>query len=107
MKKIIPFISIMLLMLFFYGCATSKKVQIVQPGDNSLSCQQLKVELDRLTQAQTEVDSKKGVTGTNVASVLFWVPGLVYTYYDAGQATEAISDRRAHITNIYNQKNCY
>jgi len=105
--KKISFISIILLMTFlFAGCATSKKVQIVQVGDNNLSCSELQRELARLDDAEDEVDSKKGVTGTNVASALFWLPGLAYTYYDAGQATEAINDRRSHLTEIYNQKNC-
>jgi len=88
------------------GCATSKKVQVVQAGDQNLSCEQIKSELTRLEDAQDNVDEKKGVTGTNVAAALFWVPGLAYTYYDAGQATEAISERTSHLTKIYNEKQC-
>jgi hypothetical protein len=105
MKKI-SFISILLITFLFTGCATSKKVQVVQAGDNKLSCSELKRELARLDEAEDEVDSKKGVTGTNVASALFWLPGLAYTYYDAGQATQMINDRRSHLTDIYNQKDC-
>jgi hypothetical protein len=36
---------------------------------------------------EADIESKKGVTGTNVASALFWLLGLAYTYYDAGEAT--------------------
>ena len=88
------------------GCATSAKVQTVQIGDEQLSCDQIKNELVKLDQAQKEIDDKKGVTGTNVASALFWVPGLLYTYYDAGQATEAINTRRANLNGSYNKKGC-
>ena len=88
------------------GCATSEKVQVVQPGDQNLSCNAIKEEFARLDKAQADIDSKKGVTGTNVAAALLWLPGLAYTYYDAGEATRLISDRRSALTAIYNSKNC-
>jgi hypothetical protein len=86
------------------GCATSKKLQPVQLGDNKLSKEQLMNEIHKLDLAQKEIDSKKGMTGTNVASALFWLPGLMYTYYDAGEATRLIAERRSHLTGLYNQK---
>jgi hypothetical protein len=92
---LIPFVS---------GCATSKKVQAVQIGDNNLTKQELVAELAKLDNAQKEIESKKGVTGTNVASALFWWPGLAYTYYDASEANRLIEQRRAHLTSLYNQK---
>ncbi len=92
--------------LLLSGCATSQKIQTVQPGDDNLSCPALKGEFAKLDQAQADIDSKKGVTGTNVAAALLWLPGLAYTYYDAGEATKLISDRRSALTSIYNRKNC-
>lgn len=89
-----------------FGCATSQKIQVVQPGDQNLSCNAIKEELAKLDKAQAEIDSKKGVTGTNVAAALFWLPGLAYTYYDAGEATRLVNDRRSALTTIYNSKNC-
>jgi hypothetical protein len=89
-----------------FGCATSQKVQVVQPGDQNLSCNAIKEELAKLDKAQAEIDSKKGVTGTNVAAALLWLPGLAYTYYDAGEATRLISDRKSALTSTYNSKNC-
>ena len=88
------------------GCATSSKVQIVQIGDDQLSCQQISEDFKKLDRAAEEVKDKKGITGTNVAAVLFWIPGLIYTYYDAGEALEAIENRRSHLTTIYNKKEC-
>jgi hypothetical protein len=81
---------------FLFGCATSQKTQVVQPGDRNLSCNAVNEEWAKLDKAQAEIDSKKGVTGTNVAAAIFWLPGLAYTYYDAGEATRLISDRRVH-----------
>ena len=88
------------------GCATSQKIQVVQPGDNKLSCEQLSNELEKLEEAQAEVDSNKGMTGTNIAAALFWLPGLAYTYYDAGQAVEALNGRKSHLASIYNENEC-
>ncbi len=88
------------------GCATSTKIQVVQDGDNKLSCDQLKHELADLDKSLEEIDSKKGVTGTNVAAALFWLPGLAYTYYDAGQAKELIYERKSHLTILSNDKDC-
>jgi hypothetical protein len=56
-----------------FGCATSQKVQVVQPGDQNLSCNAISEELAKLDKTQAEIDSKKGVTGTNVVAALLWV----------------------------------
>jgi len=63
-------------------------------------------EIRKLDAAKADIESKKGVTGTNVAAALFWLPGLAYTYYDAGEATRLIADRRSALTSIFNGKNC-
>lgn len=106
MKKI----ALMLVMfgsVFLAACATSPKTQVVQAGDNHLSCNQIKAELAKLDQAENEINSKKGMTGTNVAAALFWLPGLAYTYYDAGQAEQALTARKSYLTSLYNDnKNC-
>ncbi len=88
------------------GCATSQKIQAVQIGDQNLSCAEITAELKKLDQAQTDVESKKGLTGTNVAAALFWRLGLVYTYYDASEATRLIADRRNALTTQFNSRNC-
>jgi hypothetical protein len=93
-------------LLLLTGCATSEKIQTVQLGDNNLSCSGLKDELGKLDKAQADIDSKKGVTGTNVASALFWLPGLAYTYYDAGEAQRLINERKSGLTKMYNDKKC-
>jgi len=92
--------------LITVGCATSNKVDIIQRGDNKLSCAQLDNEFKKLEESQEEINSKKGVTGTNVAAAILWVPGLAYTYYDAGEATRLIAERKAHLTKIHNDNDC-
>lgn len=96
----------LLLVFVAAGCATSSKVQVVQVGDSKMSCAEIVKDLEKLNGVEEAINGKKGMTGTNVASFLFWLPGLAYTYYDAGQALEAISDRRSHLTKLYNDKEC-
>jgi hypothetical protein len=84
--------------------ATSPKVQVAQAGDNHLTKEQLLCEIDKLNDAERQVDSKRGVTGTNVAAALFFWPGLVYTHMDASEASRLIEQRRSHLTALYNQK---
>lgn len=106
MKKIAITLASMCVVCLLAGCATSDKVLAVQAGDNRLTCDKITVELEKLDQAEKEVESKKGATGTNVAAALLWLPGLAYTYYDAGQAKDAINSRRSNLIKIYNDKNC-
>jgi hypothetical protein len=88
------------------GCATSEKVQARQIGDQEMSCAEIKAANAELDQAERKVDANRGVTGTNVAGALFWLPGLAYTYYDAGQADQLISERRSWLSQLYDQKGC-
>ncbi len=105
-KSHMVWVSILASSILLGGCATSRKVQVVQAGDHTMSCAQIMSELSRLDQAEQDIDSKKGATGTNVAAALFWLPGLAYTYYDAGQASQAINGRRSHLNALYNKKSC-
>lgn len=88
------------------SCATSEKITAVQIGDDKLSCNALKDELAKVDKAEQQINDKKGVTGTNVAAALFWLPGLVYTYYDAGEATRLLNERRSHLNVLYNKSAC-
>jgi len=105
-KTAITLFTVCFISAFLSGCATSKKVTANKIGDNKMTCDQLIAELEKMDQADEEIESKKGATGTNVAAALLWLPGLAYTYYDAGQATEAVNNRRANLTMLYNEKNC-
>lgn len=106
MKKNTYMLGALLSAVLASGCATSEKTQVVQAGDNSLNCSQIKDEIVKLDKANTEVDSKKGVTGTNVAAALFFWPALAYTYIDAKDANKAISERKSHLSKLSNEKGC-
>ncbi|HEX2524828.1 MAG TPA: hypothetical protein VHL31_00795, partial [Geminicoccus sp.] len=98
--------AVLLIALAASGCATSEKIQPTQVGDNRLTCKELEDQLAQLDQSQKNIEDNKGVTGTNVAAALFWLPGLAYTYYDAGQAENLVQERRSQLTSLYNKKDC-
>jgi hypothetical protein len=93
-------------LLALSACATSEKIQAQQIGDRDMTCEELKAENAKLDQAKAEIDSKRGATGTNVAAALFWLPGLAYTYYDAGQADQLILERKAWLAQLHDEKGC-
>ena len=88
------------------GCATSEKVQAKQIGDQEMSCDQIIAESRRLEETARRIDQNRGVTGTNVAAALFWLPGLAYTYYDASQADQLINERRSWLNELHDKKRC-
>lgn|GEM_PF-1641141 len=93
-------------LLTLSACATSEKIQAKQIGDTEMTCEQIVAENQKLDEAKREIDSKRGATGTNVAAAVFWLPGLAYTYYDAGQADQLIMERKAWMAQLYNEKGC-
>ncbi len=101
MKKMLLIVLISIL----GACATPSVVQSMKPGDTGLSCPQLQNEYADAERFKKEADSEKGVTGGNVARVLFW-PLIVGTYMNANEAIAAAENRKVHLGNLMNQKNC-
>ena len=68
------------------GCATSEKIQAKQIADREMPCEQLVTENRKLDE--------------------FWLPGLAYTYYNAGEADRLISERGSWLTELHEEKGC-
>lgn len=92
--------------LVLTACSTSEKVQARQIGDTAMSCDEIVAENERLDEALAEIDSNRGVTGTNLAAALFWLPGLAYTYFDADAAEKLVLERRSWMAELYDEKGC-
>lgn len=101
MKKLILLGAVSILS----ACASPSVVQSMKPGDNGLSCAQLQNEYADAEKFKKEAVSEKGVTGGNVARVLFW-PLIVGTYMNANEAIAAAENRKVHLANIMTQKSC-
>jgi hypothetical protein len=98
-------IAILSVLLTLGGCASPTVVQSVKPGDAGLSCAQLQNEYadaDKLKKAAAE---EKGVTGGNVARLLFW-PSIIGTYMNANEAIAAADNRMVNLANLMSRSNC-
>ena len=88
------------------GCATPHVVQTVKLSDNSLTCQQLTTEMADADRFRTDAQKEKGMTGTNVAAVIFFWPAMIGTYANANEAIAAADNRRSNLMGLYNEKKC-
>lgn len=88
------------------ACTTTEKVNVMQPGDQAMTCTQMKAEFARLDAVKADADSDKGVNGANVAAVLFFWPAAAGNYLNARDAENLVNQRRTHLMSIYTQKQC-
>ncbi len=100
-KNFFPLIVITLLT----ACASPTVVQTVKPGDMGLTCSQLQNEFSDAERFKKEADAEKGVTGGNVARLLFW-PAIIGTTMNANEAIAAAENRKVHLTNVMMQNKC-
>ncbi|TXT24142.1 MAG: putative lipoprotein [Gallionellaceae bacterium] len=87
------------------ACASPTVVQSVKPGDSGLTCAALQNEYADAENFKKTAGSEKGVTGGNVARLLFW-PAIIGTYMNANEAIAAADNRKVHLANLMAQKNC-
>ena len=88
------------------GCATNQKVATNQLGDDKLSCSEIKSQDQKLDGILEEASHNKGVSGANVAAVLFFWPAAVGNYMDADKAEQLVNKRKAVLTDLYKEKHC-
>ncbi len=70
-----------------------------------LTCAQLQNEYPDAERFKKEADAEKGVTGGNVARLLFW-PAIIGTTMNAHEAIAAAETRKVHLSNVMMQKKC-
>jgi hypothetical protein len=88
------------------GCASPHVVETSRTSDANLSCIQLDVEMKEADRFKTDAQKEKGMTGTNVAAVLFFWPAMIGTYANANEAIEAANTRKANLMRLYEKKGC-
>jgi hypothetical protein len=88
------------------GCAFPHVTQAVKPSDTALSCNQIDIEMVEAERFREDALKAKGVTGTNVAAVIFFWPAMFGTYSNANDAIAAADNRKAHLAKISTEKKC-
>tara|TARA_B110000444_G_C18746617_1_gene550585 strand:+ start:711 stop:1022 length:312 start_codon:yes stop_codon:yes gene_type:complete len=99
-------IQLSIIALFITACASPEVVRTYQAGDDGLTCKQLDYEIMRVENVIDDAKSERGITGTNVAATLFWLPGLAATFINVNEAIEAGNDRINHLMQIKYKNDC-
>ena len=94
------------LLLFVTSCATSKPMDIVQANDNLMSCNELKLAIEKANVNEDIAHSNKGITDENILSGLFFFPAYFVTYGTSIHAQYNASERKEHLLKLYNKKSC-
>jgi hypothetical protein len=106
MKKAVLLSAIVVSLSTLSACTTTEKVAVQQPGDKTLTCEQLEAEFVKLDNVMQDAQGDKGVNTANVAAVVFFWPAAVGNYMNAKDAEELVEKRRTHLMSIYDSKGC-
>ena len=105
-KKHNKFIIYIFLMMFASSCSTPKAMDVVQANDQMMSCNELKLGIEKASLNEDVAHSNKGVTDENILSGLFFFPAYFVTYGTSIHAQYNASERKEHLLVIYNKKGC-
>jgi len=106
MNNFTKIIITLLFLTFVVSCAKPKVVEIAMPGDEKLSCDELKDEVAETQKIKRDAEYAKEGTGGNVArAMLFW-PAWAQTLHNADVAIIAAKNRNYHLLKIMKNKKC-
>jgi hypothetical protein len=88
------------------ACATPTVVQTRQAGDENLSCDNIKTQMSQAQKYEEDARKERGVTGTNVAAALLFLPALIGTYMNTEDAMRAARDRQNVLAELSAKKRC-
>ena len=98
--------SIFFAIIFLTSCSTPKAIDVMQFGDEEMSCNELKLAYESADLSEDEAHSNKGVTDENILSALFFFPAYFVTYGTSIHAEYNASQRKDHLLKLYIKKNC-
>ena len=99
-------LTILFSLIFLASCSTPKAIDIMQFGDEQMSCNELKLAYESADLSEDEAHSNKGVTDENILSALFFFPAYFVTYGTSIHAEYNASQRKDHLLKLYMKKNC-
>ena len=99
-------LTILFSLIFLVSCSTPKAIDIMQFGDEQMSCNELKLAYESADLSEDEAHSNKGVTDENILSALFFFPAYFVTYGTSIHAEYNASQRKDHLLKLYIQKDC-
>ena len=106
MKLLLTVLAATVVSGFLSGCASPTVVESKQSNDREMSCAALKTAYTEARDFETKARKERGVTGTNVAAALLFLPGLLGTYVNTEEAINAAKERQMHLEKIAAEKKC-
>ena len=106
MKLLITVLAASAAAAFLGGCASPTVVESKQSSDRMMSCAALKTAYGEARDFEAKARKERGVTGTNVAAALLFLPGLLGTYVNTEEAINAAKERQKHLETIAVEKKC-
>ena len=98
--------TLLLTTIFVTSCATPKAIDVVQIGDNEMSCNELKLAYESASYHEDIAHQNKGVTDENILSGLFFFPAYFVTYGTSIHAEYNASQRKDHLLKLYLKREC-
>ena len=106
MKRLMTALAATVVAAFLVGCASPTVVESKQSNDRMMSCDALRTAYGEAKDFENKARKERGMTGTNVAAVLLFLPGLLGTYVNTEEAMIAAKDRQRHLETIAAEKKC-
>ena len=104
MKKNLIFL---VLFTFIISCASPTIVNVIEPNDNKLNCEELSKAIALANKYADEAkDAKKTNKPHNIGAILFYLPGYGMTMKNVEDALTAAKDRAVHLNKLKEKKNC-
>ena len=105
MKKLLNIFILSVIILILNSCAKPTVVEIVQPNDDKLNCEELKTEIAEVQKIKEEASFSKDSGGNYARVILFW-PAWAQSLHNADEAILAANDRKHHLIKIMKKKKC-
>ena len=105
MKKKLNIFILSTIILILNSCAKPIVVEIVQPNDEKLNCEELKIEIADVQKIKEEAEFSKDSGGNYARVILFW-PAWAQSLHNADEAILAANDRKHHLIKIMKKKKC-
>ena len=105
MKKLLDIFILSGIILILNSCAKPTVVEIVQPNDDKLNCEELKTEIAEVQKIKEEAVFSKDSGGNYARVILFW-PAWAQSLHNADEAILAANDRKHHLIKIMKKKKC-
>lgn len=106
MKFLLTVVAATVAATFLGGCASPTVVESKQSSDRMMSCDALKTAYNEAKDFEGKARKERGMTGTNVAAALLFLPGLLGTYVNTEEAINAAKERQKHLEAIAAEKKC-